>query len=118
MIVHDLGLIELPIGSLEWNEHADRKDFKDDGDLLNYVAKLKTSIAVNGITKPPLAVWHLKQHNSSDGNKFMVKEGNHRLQAANELGIKKVLCQVHLYDYGEFTYMVDKIKWLLKRGDV
>lgn len=118
MTIHDLGLIELPLESLEWNDKEDFKKFKNEGELNKYITDLKLSISINGITKPPLAIWHLKQPNPSDGHKFIVNEGNHRLQAAKELGMKKVLCNVHLYDYGEFTYMVDKIKWLSKKGNV
>ena len=112
-MTHSLGLIELPLSALEWNCVADYDKLKAEGiELEDYINKLRVSIEAEGIKKPPVVEWHL-HHTSSSGNRFNVLEGNHRLEVALGLGIKKTLCEFRVITYGN-EWIVTGLKHLLQ----
>ena len=115
-MTHSLGLIELPLSALEWNGKADWKQLKKSGvELEHYIRDLKFSMEKEGIKKPPVVEWHLN-HNPSSGNKFRVKEGNHRLEVAHQLGFKKVLCEFQVITYDN-EWIVTGLRHLLNKID-
>ena len=115
-MTHSFGLVELPLSALEWNGKADWVQLKKQGiDIVPYLNNLHSSISKEGIKKPPVVEWHLN-HTPSTGNKFHVKEGNHRLEVAHQLGIKKVLCEFQVVTYDN-EWIVTGLKHLLNKGE-
>ena len=113
-MTHFLGLIELPLSSIEWNCKADWLELKKKGiELEYYLRDMKESVEKNGITKPPVVEWHLN-HTSSSSNKFRVKEGNHRCEVAHQLGWKKIKVDFQVVDYDN-EWIVSGIKHLLNK---
>ncbi len=115
-MIHILGEIELPLSVLEWNCRADWANMKKNGvELEHYLAEMKRSVAKEGILKPPVVEWHLKETPSS-GKKFRVKEGNHRCEVAHQLGWKKIKVDFYVVAYYN-DWIVDGIKNLLHKEE-